>query len=145
MLFIIKDFWATVLKKKNFTVLKNFWATCACPQNRVCPEFTVLNIYIFIIQDSDSGFLSNLRLPWKQSFPWNFSIQGATAPRPPPRTPTSWNEGYITIKLDTASWCARNSLGKCYSLFNFRLVIASAWIQVCLSSSPTSTRSLNLR
>jgi len=36
-------------------------------KNRVCPEFTVLNIYFYY-----SGFLSNLRLPWKQSCPGIF-------------------------------------------------------------------------
>ena len=41
-------------------------------------------IYIFY----HSGFLSNLRLPWKQSFPWNFSRHGGRPPpRPPPRRP----------------------------------------------------------
>jgi len=56
----------------------------------------------------------------------------------------SWNEVYITIRWDAASWCARNSCEKCYSLFCFRLLITSAYIQVCISLSPTFTRSLNI-
>ena len=74
-----------------------FLSTCACPENRValefftvlnilftfrifeqvalalksrgCPEFTVLNVDFLY-----SGFLSNLRLPWKTELPWNFSL-----------------------------------------------------------------------
>jgi len=38
----------------------------------------------------------------------------------------SWNEVYITIRWDTANWCVRNSCENRYSLFWFRLVIASA-------------------
>jgi len=36
-----------------------------------------------------------------------------------------WNEVYITIRWHTASWCARNTCEKRYSLFYFRLVITS--------------------
>jgi len=44
---------------------------CACPENRVVLEFSLYwNIFYY------SGFLSNLRLPWKQSLPWNFSSPG---------------------------------------------------------------------
>ena len=39
-------------------------------KNRVCPEFTVLNMYFLSFK-----ILNNLRLPWKQSFPWNFSLR----------------------------------------------------------------------
>jgi len=40
---------------KFLTVLNHFydsgfWATCACPENRVCPEFTVLNIYLLSLR-----------------------------------------------------------------------------------------------
>jgi len=51
-------------------------------KNRVALEFfTVLkNVH-------DSGFLRNLRLPWKQSLPWKFSSPGG---RPPPRPPASY-------------------------------------------------------
>jgi len=38
-------------------------------KSRVCPEFTVLNVYFLSLR-----ILNNLRLPWKQSFPWNFSL-----------------------------------------------------------------------
>jgi len=60
-------------------------ATFACPQKQSVLEFTVLNVF-FILQNFEqlalalkiftalkSGFL-RLRLPGKQSFPWNFSL-----------------------------------------------------------------------
>jgi len=43
--------WKTEFAVKFSTVLnifftiQDFWATCSCPENRVCPEFTVLNIH----------------------------------------------------------------------------------------------------
>ena len=79
--------------------IQDFKKTCACPENRVspenfhcieyifyhsgrsllpfvlalknrgCPEFTVVIIYFY-----HSGFLSNLRFPWKMELPWNFSL-----------------------------------------------------------------------
>jgi len=48
-------------------IIQDFWATYACPENRVCPEITVLDVYFY-----HSGFLSNLCLPWKTELPWNF-------------------------------------------------------------------------
>ena len=71
-----------------FFAIRDFWATCACLENRVCSEFTVLNIHFLsfrifeqlalaLKQDLHwilcieyivfyhSGFLRNLRLPWK--------------------------------------------------------------------------------
>jgi len=51
----------------------------------------------------------------------------------------------ITIRWDTLSWCARNGCEKRDPLLYFRLVITSAYTQVCISLSPASTRSLNLR
>jgi len=55
---------------ENLFTVHDFWATCACPEkNRVALKFfTVLNI-LFTFR-----IFSNLRLPWKQSFPWNFSL-----------------------------------------------------------------------
>jgi len=38
-------------------------------KNRVCPEFTVLNMYFLSFR-----ILNNLRLSWKQSLPWKFSL-----------------------------------------------------------------------
>ena len=38
-------------------------------KNRVCPEFTAMNIYFLSFR-----ILNNLRLPEKQSLPWNFSL-----------------------------------------------------------------------
>jgi len=52
-----------------FTVLniyfyiQDFWATCACLENRACPEIFHCIEYTFYIQD----FWATLRLPWKQS------------------------------------------------------------------------------
>ena len=44
-----------------FTVLVFFWATCACPKKQSLPwNFSLYWIYFL-----HSGFLSNLRLPWK--------------------------------------------------------------------------------
>ena len=74
-------------------------------KNRGCPEFTILNVFFLLFRIFEqlalalknrvalefsqyrnifyySGFLSNLRLPWKQSMPWNFSSPGE-APAPP--------------------------------------------------------------
>jgi len=42
-------------------IIQNFWATCACPEKQRLPwKFLLYWIYF-----SHSGFLSNLRLPWK--------------------------------------------------------------------------------
>ena len=48
---------------ENFFTVHDFWATCACPENFHCIE------YAFTLR-----IFNNLRLPWKQSFPWNFSL-----------------------------------------------------------------------
>jgi len=59
----------------NYTVLKIFsqftiWATCACPEKKtVAPKiFTIVNI-VFTFR-----IFNSFRLPWKQIFPWNFSL-----------------------------------------------------------------------
>jgi len=52
----------------SFLSLRIFEQLALALINRVCPDFTVLNMYFF------SGFLSNLRLPWKTELPWNFSV-----------------------------------------------------------------------
>ena len=46
--------------------IQDFWTTCACPENRLCPEFIVLNIYFLSFR-----ILNNLRLPCKAEFPLN--------------------------------------------------------------------------
>jgi len=55
---------------EHFFTVHEFWATCACPwKNRVALKiFTVLDIL------STFRIFNNLCLPWKQSFPWNFSL-----------------------------------------------------------------------
>ena len=84
-----------------------FWATCACPDNRVCPEFTVLNVYFFSFTIFEQLALSlkkrvalkfftvlkyflSFRSFEQLSLPLKFFKTGvgvATHPRPPPRTP----------------------------------------------------------
>jgi len=34
----------------NIFIIQYFWATCAFPENRVCPEFTELNIYFLSLR-----------------------------------------------------------------------------------------------
>jgi len=55
---------------ENFFTVHDFWATCACPEKNIVALkiFTVVNI-LFIFR-----IYINLRLPWKQRFPRNFSL-----------------------------------------------------------------------
>ena len=76
--FIIQDFWATCAcpEKQSYPgifhcmeytfYIQNFWGTCACLEKQNLPWI----LYIFYC----SGFLSNVRLPWKTELPWNFSL-----------------------------------------------------------------------
>jgi len=48
-------------------LLSNLWLAL---KNRVCPEFTVFNIYIF----NHSEFWTTCACPEKQSLPWKFSL-----------------------------------------------------------------------
>ena len=77
----IQDFWATCaclenrVRPGNFHCIEytfyiqDFWATIVCPENRVALEFfTVFKYFLH------SGFLSNSRLPWKTELPRNFSL-----------------------------------------------------------------------
>ena len=123
----------------NVFIIQDFWATCACPENRVCPEFTVLNIYFlssrifkqlalalknraalkfFTVWKCfyHSGFLSNLCLPRKQSLPWNFSRQGGGRP-PTPRSPASYayENTYTRISCDVFG---RSNNGKCLRILD---------------------------
>jgi len=82
----------------------DFWGTCACSENRFFPEIFHCIEYSFYIQDFWATcacheqesvhwihyifhlprFLSNLTLPWKQSWPWIFQAgEGDRPPRPP--------------------------------------------------------------
>ena len=54
----------------NILFTSRFLITYACPEKQSCPEIFYCIEYIFYY----SGFLSNLRLPWKTEFPWNFSL-----------------------------------------------------------------------
>ena len=74
-------------------IIQDFWATCACPENRIALKFFAALIYFLSFRIFEqlalalktelpwnfslywyifyhSGFLSNLRLPWKQSLIW---------------------------------------------------------------------------
>ena len=66
-----------------FFIIQEFWATCACPEKELPWNFSLYWICIFY----HSGFLRNLRLPWKQSLPWNFSSAGGGRP---PRLVRLW-------------------------------------------------------
>ena len=81
-----------------FFIFHDFWATCGLPWKTECALNSLYWIYIFlIIQNFEelahalknrgslkfftalkyfylSGFLRSLRLPWKQSLSWNFSL-----------------------------------------------------------------------
>jgi len=102
----------------NIIIFQVFWATCACPENkfvmkifavfnilftfrmfeqllldlrnRVCPEFTALNVLLSF------RILNNLRLPWKQNLPWNFSLQ--------------WNVFYLSGSLSNLNLPWKQSL-----------------------------------
>ena len=92
-----------------FTI-QDFGATCSCPGIFHCTEiyfiiqdFLLYRIYIFYY----SGVLSNLRLPCKQSLPWNFSSPGERQPPdPPPRTPMPIVDTFFLVKLtrNCSSW-----------------------------------------
>jgi len=69
-----------------FFIIQEFWATCAWPQKQSCPGI----FHLYWNNFYNSGFLSNLRLPWNFSLywiyflhlgvlsnlrlPWNFSL-----------------------------------------------------------------------
>jgi len=77
-----------------FFIFQDFWATCGLPWKTECALNSLYWMYIFlIIQTFEqlahtvslkfftalkyfylSGFLRNLRLTWKQSLSWNFSL-----------------------------------------------------------------------
>ena len=61
--------WINWIKSIFFTI-QDFWASCACPENRVALIFFTVLIWFY-----HSGFLNKLRLPWKQSLPWINCIQ----------------------------------------------------------------------
>ena len=105
-----------------FFIFQNFWSTWACPENRVCPEF----------------FKLGGRLPPPPRLPLVIFVahqRGIFAILP-------WNEAYISIRCDTASWCARNSCEKRYSLFLLSVSDYQRLDKACISQSLTSTRSL---
>ena len=56
---------------ENFFTVQRFWTTCTCPEKQsFLWNFSLYWQYTFYL----SGFLSNLRLPWKMYLPWNFSL-----------------------------------------------------------------------
>ena len=87
LIFYHSDFWTTFFLWKtelpwnfsqwsNIFIFQDFWATCGLPwkTDRVCPEFTVLNIYIF----NQSEFWTTCACPEKIKFPWNFALHWNT-------------------------------------------------------------------
>jgi len=77
-------------------IIQDSWATCACPEKTEVPWNFSLHRNIFY----HSGFLSNSRLPWKQSLPWKFSSPGlGRRPRPPLRMPMLLVFPYCTAFL----------------------------------------------
>ena len=68
---------------KFFTVLKyfiiqDFWAICACPENRAFPEFTVVNIYFLSFR-----IFEQLALALKTELALKFFKTGERPLRPP--------------------------------------------------------------
>ena len=56
---------------ENFFIIQYFWTTCTCPEKQSFPwNFALYWLYTFY----HSGFLSNLRLPWKTDLTWNSSL-----------------------------------------------------------------------
>ena len=56
---------------ENFLTFQHFWTTCTCPEKQSFPwSFSLYWLYTFC----HSGFLSNLRLPWKTDLIWNSSL-----------------------------------------------------------------------
>jgi len=82
--FYMQEFWATCIRLPWKTegapnsqywlyifIIQDFWAACAWPEKQSCPDiFHCIWTCIFY----QSGFLSNLRLPWKTELPRNFSL-----------------------------------------------------------------------
>ena len=124
----------------KFFIIKDFWATCACPENRVflnplywmyifyhsrflsnfhLPWKTRLALIFFTVLKYfyHSGFLSILRLHWKQSLPWKFSGQGDGRP-PAPHLVRLWLWW---------SWNAVDCLVLQRRLGSFGLLIARIW------------------
>ena len=96
----LKRFKKTCCIEYIFFIIQDFLATCACPEKTVALKiFTVMNIYFlsfkifeqlalalktelpwifslyWIYIFYDSGFLSNLHMPCKQSLPWIHCIE----------------------------------------------------------------------
>ena len=61
--------WIHCIEYIYFLIIQNFEQLAHALKNRVCPGILHC-IEIFFL----SGFLRNLRLPWKQSLSWNFSL-----------------------------------------------------------------------
>ena len=56
---------------ENFFTVQHFWTTYTCPEKQCLPwHFSLYWLYTFY----HSGFLSNLRLPWKTYLTWNSSL-----------------------------------------------------------------------
>jgi len=84
---------------ENVFSVQDFWATCPWPETQSLPwKFVRYWIYSTFYH---SGFLSNLRLPWKTELTWNFWLY--------------WNTFYHSrflsnLRLPWKTRCALNSL-----------------------------------
>jgi len=63
-------------------------------------------VYIFY----HSGFLSNLRLPWKRRLPWNFSKQGGRPALPTPCLVRLWVCGRTREEHDDRAVTRKSSI-----------------------------------
>jgi len=135
-------------------IIQDFWATCACPENRVCPENVHCIEYTFYIQKLwaicacpektkgalnlsycicifyYSGFLSNLRLPWKTQLPWKFSLywicifyHSGILSNLPWKTELSWHfspvlKYFLSFRILAISACPENRV--CLEIFQAR-------------------------
>jgi len=77
-----------------FFIIQDFWATCACPENRICPELTVLNIYFLSFRIFEQHALA-----LKAEFALKFFKTGVAVapPDPPTRSPMAlrYSQAYV--------------------------------------------------
>jgi len=100
-----------------YFIIQDFWATFACPEKQSCPE----NFHCIFYHP---GFLSNLRLPWKQSLPWNFSSPGRL---PTPRLVRLCSCPLLCLQRQVAK--VASALFYCWSAFRNKI-----WQQTCKGS-----------
>jgi len=113
-----------------FFIIQDFWATCACPANRVCPEFTVLNIYFLSFK-----IFEQLALTLKTVFALIFLKTGGRPPSPTPRL----------VRLCThihVAWTSNNRVIAARDLYCCLLPQCEA-LRTCRSGFPIATPPLS--